>query len=99
MPANQKYLTASAWQRFGKISAAILGSYFVTVSFHLALANWFSRAEVMITMAFSGFIMWAGLMVVAFIAKSWWKIWVTYLLLTLCFAALMFAGQQFYSQG
>ena len=54
MPANPKYLTQSIGQRIAKITAAIIGGYFVSVSFHLALASWFNRAAILMTMAFSG---------------------------------------------
>ena len=93
MPANPKYLTQSKWQRFAKISAAILGGYFVSVTFHLALASWFNHVDILITMAFSGFIVWVALMVVAFLAKNGWKILGVYLLLTLLFSLLIYAGQ------
>jgi hypothetical protein len=93
MPANPKYLTQSKWQRFLKITAAILGGYFVSVSFHLALASWLNRANVLITMAYSGFIVWVALMVIAFLAKNGWKIWGIYLLLTLIFCGIIYFGQ------
>ncbi|PWB26632.1 hypothetical protein [Flavobacterium sp. HTF] len=93
MPANPKYLTKSKWQRFLKITAAILGGYFVSVTFHLALASWLNRANVLITMAYSGFILWVVLMVIAFLAKSGWKIWGIYLLLTLLFCGIIYFGQ------
>jgi hypothetical protein len=95
MPANPKYLTQSKGQRFLKITAAILGGYFVSVTFHLALASWFNRANVLITMAFTGFILWVALMVVAFLAKSGWKIWGIYLLLTLLFCGIIYLGQTY----
>ena len=95
MPANPKYLTQSKWQRFAKITAAILGGYFVSVTFHLALASWLNRADVLMTMAFSGFILWVALMVVAFLAKSGWKIWGIYLLLTLVFSLFIYLGQTY----
>jgi hypothetical protein len=93
MPANPKYLTQSKWQRFLKITAAILGGYFVSVSFHLALASWLNRANVLITMAYSGFIVWVALMIIAFLAKNGWKIWGIYLLLTLIFCGIIYFGQ------
>ncbi|KDN56657.1 hypothetical protein [Flavobacterium seoulense] len=93
MPANPKYLTQSKWQRFSKITAAILGGYLVSVSFHLALASWFNRANIMITMAYTGFILWVALMVIAFLAKKAWKIWLIYLGMTLVFSALVYLGQ------
>ena len=93
MPANPKYLTQSKTQRFAKISAAILGGYFVSVSFHLALAAWFDRGTVIITSAFSGFIIWVTLMVIAFLAKNGWKIWAIYLLLTIVLSAVVYLGK------
>lgn len=95
MPANPKYLTQSKMQRFAKITAAILGGYFVAISFHLALAAWFDKATIIITMAFSGFILWAGLMVIAFLAKNGWKIWGIYLSLTLLFSLIIYLGQTY----
>jgi len=95
MPANSKYLTKSPWQRASKITAAILGGYFVSVTFHLALASWFSRAEILMTMAFTGFILWVALMVIAFLAKSAWKIWALYILLTLLFCLFIYLGQTY----
>lgn len=93
MPANPKYLTQSKWQRFAKITAAILGGYLVSISFHLAIASWFNKANTIITMTFSGFILWVALMVVAFLAKNGWKIWLIYLSLSLLFSALLYLGQ------
>jgi Ca2+/Na+ antiporter len=97
MPANPKYLTQSKGQRFLKISAAILGGYLVSVSLHLALAAWFDKATVIMTMSFSGFMLWVALMIVAFLAKNGWKIWGIYLLLTLVFWVLLYAGQSYNS--
>lgn len=95
MPANPKYLTKSKGQRFLKISAAILGGYFVSVTFHLALASWMNHVNVIMTMAFSGFILWVALMIVAFLAKSGLKIWGIYLLLTLIFCGIIYLGQTY----
>ena len=95
MPANPKYLTQTTVQRFLKITAAILGGYLVTISFHLALASWFDRAAIIITMGFSGFILWVALMVVAFLSKNGWKIWAIYLILTLTFFLLLYLGQTY----
>lgn len=95
MPANPKYLTQSIWQRIAKITAAILGGYLVSISFHLALASWINHVNVIITMAFSGFILWVVLMIVAFLAKNGWKIWGIYLLLTLIFCGIIYLGQTY----
>ncbi|WP_281638106.1 hypothetical protein [Flavobacterium marginilacus] len=95
MPANPKYLTLSKGQRFLKITAAIIGGYLVSVSFHLALASWLDKAAVIMTMSFSGFILWVGLMIVAFLAKNGWKIWGIYLLITFIFALILYLGQTY----
>mgnify|MGYP003606854198 CR=1 FL=1 len=95
MPANPKYLTHSKIQRFAKITAAILGGYFVSVSFHLALASWLDKTTIIITMAYSGFILWVVLMVLAFLAKNGWKIWGIYLSITLFFALIVYLGQSY----
>ncbi|QDO92563.1 hypothetical protein FNB79_00715 [Formosa sediminum] len=92
MPANKKYLSKSPWQRFAKISAGFLGGYLVTMSFHLALTAWADSTTVIITAAFSAFIMWAVLFVVSFLAKNGWKIWGIYIALTIVFSTLMYLG-------
>lgn len=99
MPANPKYLTTSSWSRAGKISAAIVGGYLLSVTFHLALASWFNRVNMVITAAYSGFMLWVALMVVAFLFRSAWKVWLLYLVLTGVFAALAFLGRHFNPQG
>jgi ABC-type Na+ efflux pump permease subunit len=93
MPANAKYLTTSPWQRFAKISAGILGGYLLSMSIHLALASWVHHVNVIITMTFTGFIVWVVFMILAFLAKSGWKIWGLYLFLALAFAVIAYAGK------
>ncbi|PNW27408.1 hypothetical protein [Formosa algae] len=92
MPANKKHLTASPWQRFAKISAGLIGGYLVSMSLHMALTAWTDSTTVIITSAFTGFILWATLMVVAFIAKNGWKIWGVFILLTAVFSTIMYLG-------
>ena len=91
MPANPKYL-ASSFQRFLKITAAILGGYFVSMSFHVAIAAWVDQVPVLITMTYMGYILWVALMIVAFLANNGWKIWGIYLLMTATFTGLYLAG-------
>lgn len=93
MPANPKYLTHSPWQRFAKITAAILGGYMVTTAFHLSLATWVNKVDVIITSTFSSFILWTILMVLTFLAKNGWKIWGVYILITALLVAFMFLGK------
>lgn len=94
MPANKKYLTPSTSQRFAKISAAIMGGLIVAVTFHMALASWFNHVTVIITSTFSAFILWAILMVVAFLGKNGWKIWGIYLLASLVLFVIFYFGNQ-----
>ncbi|MFI2742656.1 hypothetical protein ACG2LH_07945 [Zhouia sp. PK063] len=91
MPANKKYLS-SPIQRFAKISAGFIGGYLVTVTFHLALAAWFNKVTVIITSSFTSFILWAVLMVIAFLGKNGWKVWGLYLLLSMVFLGFMYLG-------
>lgn len=92
MPANQKYLSTPT-QRFAKITAGLLGGYMVTMSLHLALAYWINHVNVIMTLRFGGFILWAGLLIVAFLVKNGWKIWGIYLLITLFFSVFIYIGK------
>lgn len=87
MPANKKHLTASPWQRFLKISAALLGGYMVSLTFHLLIMHLVDSKDTFMTMKFSVYIMWCFLMIIAFIAKSGWRIWAWYLGLSILFFA------------
>jgi len=85
MPANKKYLTKSGWLRLSKIGAGVLGGYAVMMSAHLLLARIFPPSKVIITSFITGYILWAFLLLWAFIAPHVWKVWLVYLLLTLIF--------------
>ncbi|WP_116770552.1 hypothetical protein [Maribacter litoralis] len=93
MPANTKYLNPSFWSRFSKITAAIVGGFMVSILFHLAIASWFDHVNVIITSTYSSLILWVGLMIVAFLAKSGWKIWGIYLLASIILSIIMFYGK------
>lgn len=95
MPANQKHLTASPWQRFAKISAGILGGYAVAMSFLLALAAWFNHVNVIITASFLGFILWVVFMLLAFLSRNGWLVWLLYLGITAIFTTLAILGKLF----
>lgn len=87
MPANKKYLTKSGWLRLSKILAGSVGGYAVMISFHVFVANILPRDEVVITAFFTGYLLWAFLLLWAFIAENVWKVWLTYIALTLLFHA------------
>ena len=93
MPANKKYLEQSGWQRFLKISAGILGGYLVSTTLHMALAFLFPHKEVLITITYTGFILWVILMILAFLAKSGYRIWGIYLGLALLFSIAIYCGK------
>lgn len=95
MPANAKYLTASPWYRFAKVSAGIVGGYAVAMTFHTALAAWINHVHVLITSTFTGFILWTVLMILAFLSKRGWMIWIVYLVLTIIFASLALLGKSY----
>lgn len=84
MPANKKYLS-SPWQRFLKITAGFVGGYFVMLSLHLLLTHVFDQKKVVVTAFITGYILWAVLLLVAFLCKSGWKIWGIYLALIVIF--------------
>jgi len=92
MPANSKYLTTSGWQRLVKILAGFVGGFLVSISLHIALATWINRPYVIMTSSFTAFLLWAGLMILAFLAKNPWKIWAIYILTTVFFSLLAYYG-------
>lgn len=85
MPAKKKYLTASILQRWLKITAGFFGGYGVVITFFLMLACFFERKNVIITGVAVGYILWAVLLLFAFLSKSGWKIWLIYLVLIFFF--------------
>lgn len=90
MPANKKYLTQSPWIRLSKLLAGVLGGYLVTISFHAALTRVFPKEYVMITSFITGYLLWAILLLVAFLIPQAWKTWMIYLVLIGLFSGLYF---------
>ncbi len=86
MPANKKYLTKSHFERFLKITAGFIGGYAVMISFHHLFGYVFEPKHVVITAAITGYILWAVLLLMAFLAERAWKIWLLYIVLTLLFS-------------
>ncbi|BFP40767.1 hypothetical protein FGF1_16120 [Flavobacteriaceae bacterium GF1] len=93
MPANAKYLS-SGGQRFLKTTAGILGGFIVTILFHNAIGTLLeSKGGLIITTGYTSFILWAALMVVAFMVKNGWKIWGIYLLIIVLLGAVIFLNK------
>ena len=93
MPAHPKYLNTNFWSRFSKITAAILGSFMVTILLHLAIASWSDHVTVIITSTYSAFILWAVLMIFTFLAKNGWKVWAIYLLISVLLLIIIYYGK------
>lgn len=85
MPANKKYLTKSPWLRLSKILAGTAGGYTVMLSFHLFLSAFLPKQEVIATSFFTGYLLWAILLLVAFLARTVWRVWLSYITLTVLF--------------
>ena len=86
MPANKKYLTKSPWLRLLKIIVGFIGGYIVMFSFHLMLTKIFPQENVIATAFFTGYILWAILLLVAFLIQNVWKVLAAYTVLTLLFS-------------
>lgn len=85
MPANKKYLS-SPFQRFLKITAGFIGGYLVMISFHLLISVFVDKANMVVTASFTGYILWAVLLLVAFLSRNGWVIWGIYIVLCLLFS-------------
>jgi len=85
MPANKKHLTKSPWLRLAKILTGTIGGYLVMFTFHLLLSKIFSPQDVVVTSFFTGYILWAVLLLMAFLERNVLKISGIYLILSLAF--------------
>lgn len=90
MPANKKYLTKSPWTKFSKILIGTLGGHLVTISFHAALTRIFPQEYVMVTSFITGYLLWATLLLFAFIINKAWKTWAIYTALIVVFSCIYF---------
>ncbi|QMW03297.1 hypothetical protein [Spirosoma foliorum] len=90
MPAKKEYLTTSG-QRALKISAGVLGGYILSACLHLLLAVVTPfREQILLSSTFTFFLCWAGLMILAFLARNGWKIWGIYLLSSVVFSGIIY---------
>ncbi len=74
MPANKKYLTKSPLHKILKITSGFIGGYLITITFFAVLLHFFDAGNVLFTLRFMGFLFWTALLLLAFLAKSGWKI-------------------------
>jgi len=79
MPAKKEYLTTRG-QRALKITAGLIGGYFLAVSFQMMVSVLIPyRIEAILTGAFSVFLLWVSFMVIAFLSRNGWLVWGIYL--------------------
>ena len=92
MPAKKKYLSGG-WKRFSKVTAAILGSYIVAMSVHVAVIKLaMDDTPWLLTSSYSSFLLWTGLMVLAFFIKKAWHVWGIYAVISSICSILIFTG-------
>ena len=90
MPAKREFLTTRG-QRALKITAGLIGGYLLAVSFQMVLSVLIpDRTAVILTGAFTVFMFWIVLMIVAFLARNGWIIWGIYLLSTAICATIIY---------
>lgn len=95
MPANSKYLTKSPWQKFAKLSAGILGGYAVTALLHMCLPLWLPNPKaVLITSIFTFFVVWCTLVIIPYLFKNGWKVWLLYLAICIVLYVVYYFGNQ-----
>lgn len=93
MPANKKYLS-SGWQRFAKVTAAILGSLLISSFLFAALAFWLPDYKTaVVSSVFGLFPVWITLMVVPFLFENGWKCWLYYLGILILLYILIYLGR------
>lgn len=90
MPANKKHLTKSFFHRILKITAGFVIGYAITELFFMILIKLIDDSSALITLQFGGFILWAALMVIAFIPKNGFKTIGLYLGISLLLLAILF---------
>ncbi|QPH39319.1 hypothetical protein [Pedobacter endophyticus] len=90
MPANKKHLTKSPWLRLVKILTGTIGGYTVMLTFHLLLSKLFLPQNIVVTSFITGYILWAVLLLMSFLAKNVWKVLGMYVALTVLFSGVCF---------
>lgn len=95
MPANPKYLTKNPWQQFAKISAGILGGYIITALIHMVSALFIPfHKEILITTTITFFIIWVVFLIIPYLFKNGWKVWLLYIIIISILFGLYYIGNQ-----
>ncbi|MEL6673059.1 MAG: hypothetical protein AAFR61_12735 [Bacteroidota bacterium] len=89
MPAKAKYLS-SGWVQFSKLMAAIFGCYIASTMLHISFAkSVVDDTPVLLTSAYSFFLVWVGLMIMVYMIKRAWISWAILAGITLIGTGLM----------
>ncbi|WP_236980233.1 hypothetical protein [Membranihabitans maritimus] len=90
MPANTKYLS-SPQQRFFKITAGIFGGFIACTALHMCIGSLLvDKSIIVMTTIYSFWLIWPGLMIIAFLIRKPWKTWLIYLGLTIICSAIVY---------
>lgn len=93
MPANPKHLS-SPGQRALKITAGVLGGLILTILTHNALGVLLKeKGWLVITSAYSSFLLWVTLLIIAFLSKNGWKTWAIYLVFICFFGIIIYLNK------
>lgn len=89
MPANKKHLTTSPLHRLLKIVTGFVGGYVITELLFMIFIKWIEDdSSALISLQFIGFMLWASLMIFAFIPKNGWITLAIYLTSSIILAIL-----------
>jgi len=92
MPAQRKHLS-SPGQRWLKVSAAILGGYFVAMLLQIAVGVFIeNKSPFLMTSAYLSFFLWVFFMIIPFLFRSGWKAWGLYLMIITVCSGVIYLG-------
>ncbi len=83
MPANKKYLNKSNFDKFLKITGGLILGYSICLLLFTLLAYYLDVINILEIFRFLGFIVWSGLLLIAFLLKKGWQVWLLYGSITL----------------
>ncbi|MEM9836956.1 MAG: hypothetical protein AAF828_10660 [Bacteroidota bacterium] len=92
MPAQKKYLSTRG-QRWLKVSAAILGGYFVAMVLQVAVGVFIeNKGPMLMTSAYLSFFLWVFFMIIPFTFRNGWKAWGFYLVIIGVCSGIIYLG-------
>lgn len=80
MPANKKYLLNNTTQSLLKLSAGLFLGYGISSALHILLASFEAlQTYVLIASIITIYLVWCLLIILSFIIKKVWQVWLSYL--------------------